>query len=104
MMGLKQDNGTNIYVPETLFAPTDFKSFFMNQELLLPIQMLINDNQILSKNIATAEEKLNLLKLYKSIINTYNTNSTINIYNDYETIIRELIINKKAEKIFIKNL
>ena len=48
--------------------------------LLLPIQILINDEENLSKNIATNEEKLRLLRLYKSLIEIYKTNSSINIF------------------------
>ena len=95
MMGLKLDENSNTYVPETLFAATDFIDFFINQELLLPIQLLINDNQNFSKIIATSEEKLNILKLYKSIIQGYQTNSFINIFNDYETVLRNNSMQKK---------
>ena len=98
MMGLKQDIDSKIYIPETLFAAMDFIDFFINQELLLPIQLLINDNQNLSKIIATSSEKLNILKLYKSIIQGYQTNSFINIFNDYETMLKNDIITKKLQK------
>ena len=98
MMGLKLDNGSNTYVPETLFAPTEFYNFFQNQELVLPIQMLIDDDQILTKIVASPQEKLNLLKLYRSIIETYHTNSFINIYNDYETVLRDAAVNNKVKQ------
>lgn len=98
IMGLTLDYEKNIYVPETLFANPDFQNFFINQELVIPIQLLINDNQNLSKIIATSEEKLNILKMYRAIVEGYQTNSFINIYNDYETVLRNDAIAKKLTK------
>ena len=98
-MGLVNDSFNQlIMVPETLIAPTNFDEFLINQELLLPIQILINDEQNLSKNIITLEEKIRLLNLYKSLIRSYNTNSYINIFNDYETVLREMVTKKKILK------
>ena len=94
MMGLKKDNESSLYVPETLFATPDFVNFFINQELLVPIQLLINDNEMFSKIISSPEEKLNILKMYREIIRGYQTNSFINIYNDYETTLREMSLKK----------
>ena len=65
MMGMVHDNIDNIFIPETLFASPEYVDFFINQELVLPIQLLINDNDNFSKIIATPEEKLNILKMYK---------------------------------------
>lgn len=99
MMGLVNDsNAPETMVPETLISPTNFNEFLIKQELLLPIQMLINDEQNLSKNVATAEEKLRLLHLYKSLIEIYKTESYINIFNDYETVLREDAVKKKTIK------
>ena len=96
VMGLVNDSYTqDIMVPETLIAPTNFHEFIINQELLLPIQILINDEQNLSKNVVTAEEKLRLLHLYKSLIEIYRTGSYINIFNDYETVLRDNVVKKK---------
>ena len=98
MMGIKNDNNTEIMVPETLMAPTNFQDYLYNQELLLPIHLLINDDQNLTKIVATSEEKIRMLNLYKSIIQTYNTGSFINIYNDYETILRDDVVKSKTLK------
>ena len=99
IMGLINDSYTpDIMVPETLIAPTNFHEFLIGQELLLPIQMLINDEQSLSKNVATAEEKLRLLRLYKFLIQSHNTGSYINIFNDYETILCENAAREKTLK------
>ena len=95
MMGLKQDNYSDNMIPETFMAPINFSDYLVNQELLLPIQMLINDDQNLSKIIATPEEKIRILNLYKSLIQIYNTGSYINIFNDYETVLRENLVKRK---------
>ena len=96
VMGLVNDSFTyGTMVPETLIAPQNFHEFLINQELLLPIQMLINDEQNLSKNMATASEKLRILHLYKSLIEVYHTGSYINIFNDYETVLRDDVVKTK---------
>ena len=59
------------------------------QTFILPIQILINDNYELTKIVATPKEKLDLLNLYKSLIGMYQTNTFIDIYNDYENTLRE---------------
>ena len=87
MMGLKFDEGCGMHVPETLIAPDNFDKFFLNQEFILPTQILIDNKEILNKISASNEEKLALLNLYKFIINTYKTNSRINIFSDYESIL-----------------
>ena len=89
MMGILYDEIDKIYIPETLFAPLDFQNFFIGQELLLPIQILTDDSKTLTKLEASSEDKLNLLNMYKFIINSYKTNSFINIFNDYETTLKE---------------
>jgi len=89
MMGILYDEVDKIYIPETLFAPTDFSNFFLNQELLLPTQILTDDHQTFTKLQVSSQDRINLLNMYKFIINSYRTNSFINIFNDYETMIKE---------------
>ena len=89
MMGILPNNGTDIYIPETIFAADDFGGMINNQTLLVPIQILINDNYELNKIVATPKEKLDILNLYKSIISTYRTSTFIDIFNDYENTLRE---------------
>ena len=96
MMGILYDENDKIYIPETLFAPTDFTNFFIEQELVLPIQILTDDSQTLTKIEATNEDKINLLNTYKFIINSYKTNSFINIFNDYETSLKEKIFQERT--------
>lgn len=89
MMGIAQNPESPIYYPETLLAPENYYDFFRNQTLLLPIQILVNDTAELTKSQATPQEKLALLSLYKSIISSGRTNSSIDIFNDYESVLRE---------------
>lgn len=95
MMGLKNDNGMDIMIPETFMAPTNFKDFLFQQELVLPIQLLINDDKSLSKLVATSKDKIRILNLYKSLIFQYNTESLVDIFNDYETILRKDCASKR---------
>lgn len=96
MMGLKRTEG-GLYIPETVMAPENFYKYLVNQTLLLPIQVIISSNDELNKICATPEEKLNLLNMYKGLINLYQTNSFIDIYADYESTLKE---NKKRPVVF----
>lgn len=89
MMGITKDSSSDLYVPETIIAPENFRSFFENQILLLPVQLLVNDNFEFNKIKVTSEEKIKLLNMYKYIITGYKTNSFIDIYNDYENVLME---------------
>ena len=97
MMGLKSDNGADLLIPETFIAPMNFSDYLYHQELLLPIQLLINDDQNLTKLVATSEEKIRMLNLYKSLIQINDTGSFINIFNDYETILRDDVARKRVK-------
>ena len=96
MMTIKQDEEVDCqkYVVSSLSAPQTPKIYFDNQEVIIPTQILISDNDNLKKVEATAEEKIQLLTMYKSIINEYNIPCRINIYGDYESILNDLA-NKK---------
>lgn len=98
MMGIRPDNDSNIYIPETIFAPDNMGALINGQSFVLPIQVLINDNCNFSKIKATAKEKLDLLNLYKSLIGMYQTNTFIDIYNDYENMLIESkeLVKKKS--------
>ena len=101
MMGFLPDNGSNIYVPETLLAPTDFYKYIENQELLLPVQTLVNNDDILSKIVATNSDKARILEMYKSILLECNIKANINIFNDYQNMLYSL---KEEEKNLEKKL
>ena len=95
MIGLIPDNNSERYSPETVFAARDFYNFFVNQELLIPIYLLVSDKKNLSKISATSSDKLYLLRMYRSIIEHYQTNSYINIFNDYENMIANDALKEK---------
>ena len=98
MMGLLQEPETNKYVVSTLLAPQEPKRYFENKEVMIPTQLLISDNDQLTKIEATAEEKIQLLTMYQNIINRYNIPNMMNIYGDYENMLNELSKSKVYTK------
>lgn len=78
------------YAVNTLLAMSDPKKFFDGKEVIIPTQMLISDNKNLKKISATADEKIRLLTMYKSIVEKYKVNSSINIYGDYEALLNDI--------------
>lgn len=97
MMGLIPDNGLPTLVPETLLSPTNYQDYINEQELLIPIQILINDDNELSKYVASSTDKLRILNRYRNILNKHNIQASINIFNDYESILREGSIKERAK-------
>lgn len=91
MMGIKEcediENETKKYLVYTLIAPENPKSFFDNQEVIIPTQILVSNNANLSKLVATSEEKIQLLTMYENIINKYNLPNKINIFGDYKDML-----------------
>lgn len=87
MIGIKYSSSLKKFILETLLAPENFADFFVRQELVIPTQVVISNNNELSIKQVTAKEKLDLLNMYKFIINTYKTNSFINIFSDYENML-----------------
>ncbi len=112
MMGIKEDENhrqddenledvdneeTRIYIPETLFAPIEERipSYFEDQEIIIPTQILLDDNGTLIKNVASSSEKLSLLREYQNMINKYRVSCNVNIYNDYLS----LLMSDEREKV-----
>lgn len=87
MMGIRTDNNDSKYIAETLLACSNPKSFFVSQEVIIPTQILTDDNGYLNKRIATSNEKIKLLKEYQNIVNQYNIPNMINIYGDYYSML-----------------
>ena len=90
MMGILQENKDDTddkYVAETLIAPTNTHDFFNNQEVVIPTQILVTNEEKMEKSEASASEKIALLNQYKSIISEHNLPNRINIYGDYESIL-----------------
>ena len=98
MMGLKYDNYLDAMIPETFITPPNFADYLYCQELLLPIQLVISDDINLTKLSATPEEKIRLLNWFKSLIKTYDTNSFINVFGDYEMTLNEMATKRKILK------
>lgn len=101
MVGFVRNNGGDTYVPETVIAPEDYYKYFANQELVLPLQVLIDDNKDFTKLVATPQEKLKLLQRYKEIITRFKTNSSINIFNDYEATLASAAKNGNERKLIM---
>lgn len=88
----------NPYIIETSIAPVDIKSYFQNQEVVIPTQILKDTNRELTKINATPSQKKALLKEYHSIITEYGINNRINIYSDYLSMLSEQEQVKKLKK------
>lgn len=98
LMGIKQSDEEaikGIYFVNSLVAPQNYINFFDNQEVIIPTQILISDNNNLKKINATADEKLRLLSLYKNIINQFSLPNKMNISGDYEVMLNEFTKVKK---------
>lgn len=80
------------YIVSTLLAPKqeDTKTYFDNQEAMIPTQILVSDDDNLTKKCATAADKIRLLTMYKAIINQYGLQNKLNISGDYETMLNVL--------------
>ena len=100
MMGLKNDNNTDEekYIVETLIASENAKKFFAGQEVVIPTQILTDDNGILDKNLASPEEKIKLLREYENIVNAYGIQNGINIYGDYFS----MLMSQREKKLTLK--
>lgn len=85
-----QNNDSQYYAVNTLLAMSNPEDFFNNKEVIIPTQMIIFDDNNLKKVSASAEDKIKLLTMYKSIVEKYKLTSTINIYSDYETILNDI--------------
>ena len=84
MMGLKiDDHNTDEHIVETLIACDDPYRFFVGQEVVIPTQILTDDEGILDKKTASSAEKIKLLREYQNIVNMYRIPNNINIYGDY---------------------
>ena len=107
MMGIKPDNNTleEKFIVETLIACDDPEKFFSGQEVVIPTQILTDDNGILDKKIASPSEKLKLLRIYQSIVNELGIENAINIYGDYYALLmsqredsHQLILQQQEKK------
>ena len=108
LMGLKTDGDFNqydlenysepLYIVETMLLPNNYIPFFHDQEVVIPTQVLVDNGGILEKKVATAEDKIKLLKDYKSTIAQAGIPDRMNIYNDYLS----LLMNEDRAKAKVK--
>lgn len=96
MMNIIKDNGK--YVVSSLMAPDNPREIFDNQEVVIPTQILITNNDILRKVSASPEEKIQLITMYTNIINRYGLQNRLNIFGDYETTLNELANTKLLKR------
>ena len=102
MMGIQQSEDEK-YIVNTLMAPRTPKKYFDNQEVIIPTQILVSDKNEFRKLNATAEEKIQLLTMYKNIINTYQIPNKLNISGDYEAMLNQMALieqDKQYKKAF----
>lgn len=96
MMGLKQPENSDLYIVETLFSPEQAERFFNKQEVIIPTQIITDNNGILEKKLATPSEKIKLLKSYQSLIIANKFPNMINIYGDYYSML--ISLDKEEQK------
>ena len=91
VMVLKYDEGEMKTIVETLYAPLELGRFVDGQELIIPTQILSTDNSTmeLTKLTGTAQEKIEILRMYKSILVGFNIQANINIMDDYQNMLIE---------------
>ena len=100
-----ENDTTNVipkYIVNSLIAPQEPCEFFKDMEVIIPTQILISDASEFNSLNATAIDKIQLLTMYKNIINMYRLPNKLNIYSDYEVMLNErvnidktLVLNKK---------
>ena len=66
-------------------APDNPREIFDNQEVVIPTQILITNNDILRKVSASPEEKIQLITMYTNIINRYGLQNRWIIF-DFDNI------------------
>ena len=94
MMFIKKESNeyttSQNYVVSSLNAPENPIPFFEYQEVVIPTQIMVSDNNNLKKLVATPEEKIQLLTMYSNIKNKYDIPNKINIYGDYESMLNDM--------------
>ena len=86
------------YIVETTIVPENPKPYFENQQVTIPTYILKDSNKELTRIIAPASKKIELLKNYKNIISTYNIQDKMDIYGDYISILSQEDKEKKLQK------
>ena len=76
-LGFTKENKSDVLVPEVFLTPINFRNFLYSQELLLPEELIVDGQKRSEVLVPTKTEKIQLLNLYKSIIEMYKTRSSI---------------------------
>ncbi len=89
MMGIKKDEFVpgDQFIVETLMAVDSPLRFFAGQEVIIPTQILTDDNGKLDKRKASSAEKIKLIREYQNIVNEYNISNNLNIFGDYFSLL-----------------
>ena len=77
------------YIIETTLAPYTAKEFFKNQQVIIPTQILKDTNKQFEKIPASPEDKIRLLKEYRSILMNYGISDNLDIYADYMAMLSQ---------------
>lgn len=86
----ENDVSNGKYYVFSLLAPTNPVEFFDGKEVIIPTQILVSDNDSLTKIFATPDEKIGLLTMYENIVNRYNIANKINIFGDYSVMLNDM--------------
>ena len=80
----EDENQRQKYIINSLLAPqiSELNNYF-EEEASIPTQIMIDDNSVVSRKIATPQQKIYLLNQYKSIILSNGNTDRLNIYGDY---------------------
>ena len=91
VMGLRTDGFNPGYIVETMYATDNIDRFISGQELVIPTQILMTDQESseLTKLTATSKEKIEIIKMYQNILAQYRISANINIMADYESMLIE---------------
>lgn len=91
MMGIRKNNLDEYYIVTTLLSPSNPKEFFEDQEVIIPTQIIISNDDDLSKIVATPEEKISMITMYQNIVNEYGISNNLNIFGDYLASLNETV-------------
>ena len=89
IMGLKKDRSDDILIPETIRFSGNIEKFLYKQELDIPVELTVNESNKITKQVASLKDKIHILNIYKALIFYYNTESYINIFNNYNLLNEE---------------
>ena len=100
LMRLTKNATEDKYAVSSLLAikKDDIPTFF-SEKATIPTQIIIDDNQNLTKIEATPAEKIKLLNMYKNIISNNNQQNMLDISGDYLATLAELDNKEKRKQL-----